>query len=225
MHTFQVSFFDGHAMIYQDDHIILIDTGSPATIHTSGQLNLCDDIHRCHTSFMGLTVERISELVGSRITTLLGADILSRYKILFDYRNGEITFSQNDIIMDGTEVSIGNFMGVPIIDLFVDNRSLKFFLDTGAKLSYLPQNITGNYPSAGRADDFHPSAGRFQTDYFEISTTLGDVRFVAKYGNLPNILKSTLMAADTEGIIGFDFFNQLKVVLDLQNRKMKYTQY
>ncbi len=125
--------------------------------------------------------------------------------------------------MEGSiELGIRTFMGIPIIELSVDIRKLNFFLDTGAKLSYLPQNITGNYPSLGRVEDFYPAIGRFQTDSYEIPTSLGEVSFTAKYGNLPNILQGTLTAANAQGIIGFDFFNHFKVVLDLQNNNLKY---
>jgi hypothetical protein len=32
----------------------------------------------------------------------------------------------------------------------------------------------------------------------------------------------TLMLGGTDGIIGFDFFNNFKVVLDLKNNRLKY---
>jgi hypothetical protein len=44
-----------------------------------------------------LTVSKISEMLGTEITTLLGADILSDYKILFDYKNEIIEFNKEAI--------------------------------------------------------------------------------------------------------------------------------
>lgn len=66
---------------------ILIDTGAPSTIHSSGTLNFFSYIYYCSSNYMGLTVCKISDLLGTEITTLLGAEILAQYKILFDYEN------------------------------------------------------------------------------------------------------------------------------------------
>jgi hypothetical protein len=171
---------------------------------------------------MGLTVTKISEMLGTEITTLLGADVLSNLKILFDYKNGVVEFNKEEITFEGTEIDILNFMGIPIIELSVDNQKLKLFLDTGAKLSYLSDSITSNYESIGTDEDFYPGVGKFETNCFEIPTSFGDNNFIVKYGNLPTLLQMTLMLGGTDGIIGFDFFNNFKVVLDLRNNSLKY---
>lgn len=171
---------------------------------------------------MGLTVSKISDMLGTEITTLLGADILSDFKILLDYQNQIIEFNKQEIDIDGTQADISNFMGIPIIKMTVDNQELKFFLDTGAKLSYLSDSLTSNYESVGTDEDFYPGVGKFQTECFEIPTVFGDNEFVVKYGNLPTLLQMTLMLGGTDGIIGFDFFNNFKVVLDLKNNRLKY---
>ena len=161
-------------------------------------------------------------MLGAEITTLLGADILSDFKILFDYKNELVEFNKNETTFQATEISISNFMGIPIIELYIDNQKLKFFLDSGAKLSYLSDSITKDYNIIGTDEDFYPGVGKFETECFEISTRFGDRNFIAKYGNLPPLLQMALMLGGTNGIIGFDFFNNFKVVLDLKNNKLKY---
>ena len=104
----------------------------------------------------------------------------------------------------------------------IDTQALKFFLDTGAKLSYLSGSLTSKYESVGTDEDFYPGVGKFQTECFEIPTIFGDKEFGVKYGNLPTLLQMTLMLGGTDGIIGFDFFNNFKVVLDLKNNRIKY---
>jgi hypothetical protein len=173
---------------------------------------------------MGLTVSKFSKMLGTEITTLLGADILSNYKVLFDYKNEIIEFNKEEISFNGTEVGISNFMGIPIIELSIDNRKLKFFLDTGAKLSYLSDRITGNYESIGTDEDFYPGIGTFSTDCFEIATSFERLNFNVKYGNLPALLQMTFLSCGVKGIIGFDFFNKFKVILDLKNNRLKYAQ-
>ncbi len=222
MKQFHITLFKGHPIINDGENIILIDTGAPSTIHASNNLIFCSDNYNCSTNYMGLTVTKISEMLGTEITTLLGADVLSNLKILFDYKNGVVEFNKEEITFEGTEIDILNFMGIPIIELSVDNQKLKLFLDTGAKLSYLSDSITSNYESIGTDEDFYPGVGKFETNCFEIPTSFGDNNFIVKYGNLPTLLQMTLMLGGTDGIIGFDFFNNFKVVLDLRNNSLKY---
>jgi len=222
MKQFQIQLFKGHPIINDGVNRILIDTGAPSTIHSSDSLNFCSESFSCSTNYMGLTASKISDMLGTEITTLLGIDILSDYKIFLDYQNQVIEFSKQEIDIKGTQLEISNFMGIPIIKMTVDNKELKFFLDTGAKLSYLSDSLTNNYKSVGTDEDFYPGVGKFQTECFEIPTVFGDTEFVVKYGILPTLLQTTLMLGGTDGIIGFDFFNNLKVVLDLKNNRLKY---
>lgn len=222
MKQFQLQLFNGHPIINDGENRILIDTGAPSTIHASDSLNFCSENFRCSTNYRGLTVSKISDMLGTEITTLLGTDILLGFKILLEYQNQIIAFNKQEIDIDGTQADISNFMGIPIIKMTVDNKELKFFLDTGAKLSYLSDNLTSNYESVGTDEDFYPGIGRFQTQCFEIQTLFGDKEFVVKYGILPTQLQAMLRLAGTDGIIGFDFFNNFKVVLDLENNKLKY---
>ena len=222
MKQFQIQIYKRHPIINDGENRILIDTGAPSTIHSSDTLNFCSDSFGCSTNYMGLTVSKISDMLGTEITTLLGADILSDYKIFLDYQNQVIEFSKEEIDIDGTQLDISNFMGIPIIKMTVDNQELKFFLDTGAKLSYLSDSLTSNYESIGTDEDFYPGVGKFKTECFEIPTVFGNHEFVVKYGNLPQLLQSTLMLGGTQGIIGFDFFNNFKVVLDLSRNKLQY---
>lgn len=222
MKQFQIILFKGHPIMKDGENIILIDTGAPSTINASDSLTFCSENYNCSTNYMGLTVSKLSDLLGTKITTLLGADILSEYQIMFDYKNEVVEFNKQEIAFDGSETAISSFMGIPVIELFIDSQKLNFFLDTGAKLSYLSKSITSNYESVGTDEDFYPGVGKFVTECFEISTSFGDNNFIVKYGNLPPLLQMTLMLVGTDGIIGFDFFNNFKVVLDLKNNRLKY---
>ncbi|MDR1170656.1 MAG: hypothetical protein LBK97_07480 [Prevotellaceae bacterium] len=224
MITFQINIFKGHPIIKDGENTILIDTGAPSTIHVANSLEFGADRYGCTVNYMGLTVQKISEMLGTEITTLIGADILSNYKVFLDYQNASAGFSRNETGSFGCETGISSFMGIPIIELTVDGKRLKFFLDTGAKLSYLASQLTANHKSAGIEDDFYPGIGCFKTECYEISTCIGDKEFMVKYGNLPSLLQMTLTLGGTNGIIGFDFFNHFKVCLDIKGRKLKYQQ-
>ena len=223
MSNFNLELFNGHPIINDGENTILIDTGAPATIHAAGIINFCSTAYICSKNYMGLTIAQVSEMLGKNISALLGTDILSNYKILFDYNNKVVTFREQEVRLEGEDTPISNFMGIPVIALSIDGQELKFFLDTGAKLSYLPASITSKYSSIGTEGDFYPGVGKFDTECFEIPTSLGNKHFMVKYGNLPALLQMSLMLGGTDGIIGFDFFNHFKVLLDLKSNKLKYT--
>lgn len=223
MTTFELDLIDGHAIIRSGDDVILIDTGAPSSMHARSTLTFCSNQYPCAQAYLGLTPDALSDLVGTRITTLLGADILSRYKVLFDYRNRLIQFSQDEIRFEGQEQRISTYSGIPIVEFELNGQRLKFFLDTGARLSYLDRDLTAGLAHVGTETDFYPNVGRFETDCYLATTRIGGNSFTVKYGVLPHNIEYLLsLSAGTRGIMGFDFFNQFKVLLDLNHRLLKY---
>ncbi|MCV4594043.1 hypothetical protein OFC51_33890, partial [Escherichia coli] len=71
---------------------------------------------------MGFTPQSVSGLLGTEITTLMGADILIDFGILFNYQARRIAFYTNDIRLDGNEIGIRNFMGIPIVEASIDGQ-------------------------------------------------------------------------------------------------------
>ncbi len=64
--------------------------------------------------------------------------------------------------------------------------------------------------------------GQFETGCLEIPTSQGANDFSVCYWNLPFMFQVTLMLSGTNGIIGFDFFNNFKVILDVGHEKLLY---
>lgn len=222
MKTFQLTIFDGHPIIHSGDDIILIDTGATITIHKTGELNFLDKNFAATTDFMGLTPDSLSGMLGADITTLLATDILSQFNVLFDYAGNELTFSEGPIEFEGEEVMLGNVMGVPVIEAIIEERASKCFLDTGAKISYISEEITDGKQSLGKVQDFYPGVGQFETETYRIDTHIVGHSFPAIFGNLPMLLQMTLGLAGAEGIVGYDLFKQFKVMLDIEGGIMKF---
>ena len=63
------------------------------------------------------------------------------------------------------------------------------------------------YESIGNDEDFYPGIGKFETECFENSTSLGKSNYFVKYGNLPTLLQQTLMLGGTNGIRGCNAVN------------------
>lgn len=220
MKQFDISLIDGHIIIKDGDNTLLLDTGAPVTVHAGGNFKFLDKEYVCPMDYVGVELTEISRLLGLEITTLLGIDILSEYQVLFDYANTQVSFNQEGFDIAGVPVPLTEFMGIPIVELEVAGETLSCFLDTGAKISYLPESVTASLISEGTAEDFYPGLGKFETPCFSIETKIAGQTFIAKYGNLPSLLQMSLMLGGVDGIIGFDFFNQCKIVLNLANRQL-----
>jgi hypothetical protein len=221
MKTFSLTLFDGHPIIEDSSNIILLDTGAPTTIHIADRIEFMGDMHKATTDYMGLTTDSLSELLGTRISTLLAADIIGRYKVLFDYTGRSVTFGENDFEFHGETIHVRNVMGIPIVELSTPSGTAKCFLDSGAKLSYLDETFTGNLVSEGTEEDFYPGVGKFETKTYKIPTKIGQEQFTARYGNLPMLLQMSLALTGAAGVIGFDLFNNFSVMLDIRGNLLK----
>ncbi|MBK6506741.1 MAG: hypothetical protein IPG02_13990 [Ignavibacteria bacterium] len=62
----------------------------------------------------------------------------------------------------------------------------------------------------GIEEDFYPGAGKFETQTYEIPTTIGEEQFTVKYGNLPMLLQMTLALAGADGVIEYDLFKTIQ---------------
>lgn len=220
MTTFPLQLINSHAVIQSGTDRILIDTGSPQTIHSHTTLSFIGENFPCSINYMGLTSDRLSDMLGSPVTTLMGMDILSQFKVLFHYQEGYIGFSKEAIPMKGYFISFTKVMGIPVIELDVLGQKLKFFLDSGAKLSYLATAYTAGLHPQGQDTDFYPGYGAFQTSVYELDATLID-SFPVRFGNLPPQLSALLSMGNVQGIIGYDLFNRFKVMMDIQGNQMQ----
>ena len=86
----------------------------------------------------------------------------------------------------------------------------------------MSEDFTSGYSSVGTDEDFYPGVGQFETECYDIPTSLGANDFLVRYGNLPFMLQMTLMLGGTDGIIGFDFLSSFRVMLDLVSDKLLY---
>jgi hypothetical protein len=217
---YELELYDGHALIKENDNVILIDTGSQVTFHTSSVLNFMGRNFDVGTSYGGIDVESLSSMLGRPITTLLGMDIISRYEVLFDYNNKAVTFSDETTGMDGEVVSISSFGGVPVVNVRIKNKTIKVVVDTGAKISYMSGEFLNGMDPVGRVQDFYPLLGNFETDIYNLTTNIENESFDVKYGKLPDMLKKLLLTGGIHGILGYDLMSNFKVLLDIGSEKM-----
>ena len=217
--TFDINLVDGHLLISNNGNTILVDTGSPVTVHQEDTLSFLGREFPVYTSILGDRIDSLCKLSGIEFTTLLGMDILSQYRVVFDYENRELTFlTDEEAGMEGTTVPLVNVMGgVKAICLEINGQPLKMAIDTGAPLSYVDRIVTDDFESIGEKEDFHPMAGRYTTPIFKLEAEFCGKRFTGTYGNLPTMMGLSLKLGGLDGVVGYDFFKSFKVLFDFRN--------
>lgn len=167
------------------------------------------------------TLQVINEIMptGSIIDYGAGTGIIANYRMMLDYKARVVEFSKHEIPFSGREHGISSFMGIPVVELSVNEQTVKCFLDTGARLSYLSSSFTNGQPVVSTEEDFYPSLGTFTTECHDMLTHFDGHGFVVRYGTPPQMIQMLLQMAGADGIIGFDFFTNHKVLLDL-NRQL-----
>ncbi len=217
--TFTINNFDKHLIIEDNGKTYLIDTGSPFSIH-DGTLEFCGQ--QFPRSMAPCSPDDISNLLGMHVDALVGFNVLRHYAVLIDYGNSEITFSDEGLSLpDATALPINTGFGVPKVKMSLLGHEGLFFLDTGAKISYVASETTNGLTPDGTDTDFYPGVGDFETPIFNLDTTIADKTFKVRYGNLPRMLERSLMGlSGTKGVIGYDFFNNFKVLIDYRENQL-----
>ena len=214
METCPLEIFEDHPIARIDGKRCLVDTGSPVSIGEQ-PIWLLGAQHALQRSVMGLTAAGVSEMVGTPIDALLGADVLHAGPFLVDWNHGTIAFSRTPIPFEGAAVPTRRVMGIPIVTFRHGGEPVSGFLDSGAKLSYMPAERAAGLPSDGEAEDFYPGFGRFTTDTVRAPVELGGFPFEARFGVLPDMLAMTLGLAGVSWILGSDAFKRFRVLVDL----------
>ena len=212
--TFTINNFDKHLIIEDNGKTYLIDTGSPFSVHDGDSLEFCGQQFLGHLA--PCSPENISSLLGMHIDALVGYNVLKYFAILFDYGQSEITFSDEELSLpEAISVPIDTSSGVPKVKMNLLGNEDDFFLDTGAKISYVASKTTEGLTPDETDTDFYLGYGDFETPIFDLETTIACKPFSVRYGNLPFLLERTLIGlCNTKGVIGYDFFNSFKVLID-----------
>lgn len=123
-----------YILTHSTEGYVIVDTGSPSSYHESGQITFGGVNHACSTSMIGVDSRALSAEVGLPVVGLVGMDIMNTCNhIFFDYTNAQITVDDDRRdVSDAIPLPSGSIMGVPYIDIPVENRRARVFLDTGA---------------------------------------------------------------------------------------------
>ncbi len=223
MKTFELTLFEGHPIIHDGKNIILIDTGCQNTIHTANQLNFMDCNYNVSTNYGGTTIPGFCDLIGTQITTLLGLDIIKDYIIIFDYKNESVSFSIDPVNdFGGNIVNFTTAMSVPVLEIVVNNQKARCILDTGAKFSYINESYVLDRKSDGIGADFFIGLGRYERPFFSMESNFREHTFNVTYLTPPQQVQTVLSSIRVDGILGYDFFLNFKILINLEENSLSY---
>ena len=224
---YPIEIFDNHTIALINGKKVLLDTGSPKSISDGCSLTILDKTYNFLTNILGINIEKISNLLGTKVNVFLGMDILKALNFFIDWDKKLIRFSSELFDLEGTYIPLNLSKGAPIVTLQVEGKNLNVFVDTGAKISYLHPKILSNYTSVGRETDFYFIIGQFSTDIYEIPVVLGGHRFVVRSGILPNILQNFMQMVmnltDTYSVLGSDVFRYFTVCFNCTTNELILT--
>ena len=111
---------------------------------------------------------------------------------------------------------IGGIIGV---EMSINGRVARMFVDTGAKISYIKKEFVEGLNIKDIVEDFSPYIGDFKAPLYSCQTELlssnGNVivSYMQDYGEMPQIVLMTIEMVKMDGIIGFDLFKKFRLQL------------
>jgi hypothetical protein len=165
---------------------------------------------------------RVQQFFGISGLHVAGVQSLKRYT-KFDYPNCEITTSDDPISLEGGET-------VPLevrpmgwlVKMTVGGVEGMRYIDTGAAFSYV-HNISTEFPSAGIADECSFDGRPWTAPMRRVPCEFAGYPFEILCGDArDNKAAPNGRAVPSEGVIGYDFFNNFTVVVDSLGGKMTF---
>lgn len=217
---YRLEVVNGHLIARIEKYAVLIDTGIPMSIGGFNQWHFLNQVHDLSESYMGVSTEYISRMVGTKVDIVLGSDILRRLYVFIQPHHHRVTFGFGRPTYQSEKIPLSDFMGVPIANVVIGKTRCEAFIDTGARLSYAASTLVSSYSPCGVEKDFYPGMGEFETQVYKIPFQIGRKEVTLRCGVLPGLLEKALFMMGKQGIIGTEIFEKFDVHLALPEHGM-----
>lgn len=218
------------------EEIILLNTGLKNSISREGSFDFVEGGYfSTEDSEENLQlIKNASEFLGTEITVIAGNDFFEEYRTVFDYKKSKAAFSH--AVSDGSVFtpytylkSIGDFCFANLYTakFKVKNRKYQMLINSASRFSYLPKGELSEKPMKGEEEEYfigHPFK-KFTTPVREMTVKLGESKFTANFGVLPDEIESYFFKNGISGIIGSDFFSNFTVYYYPSSYSISYFQY
>ncbi len=207
----------GHLFAHVEEQDWLLDTGAPLSFGDA-PFSLGGQTHRPAHSYLGLDAAGLSRLVGEPVAGLLAMDVIGRFDLIIDVSGGRLTLADVPLDLSGTAIGLESAMGVPVLEARAAGSPVRLAFDTGAQLSYVPAAALAASPRTGRAEDFYPGMGRFETDVHDVRVELGPIVLQLRAGRLPDLLQGLLVMLRIDGVLGNEPLRPRPALLAMRRR-------
>lgn len=201
---------DELCLLDEGNRKVIVDTGSPISFSDVNSIRFLNDRYsRSNHPLLAM----IQKYLSSQISGLIGMDILNQYDLSFQYdrRMGRWTVKPWQVnTSEGDRFDVEYYGGVPVVEAFVDGKRGKFFLDTGATISFIRKGWISHQPYIGEAEDFFPTLGIFSTDMYRCQLQFANRTFSDSMGVMPEGLE-VLIPDWIDGIIGLNVLRDTKI--------------
>ncbi len=159
----------------------------------------------------------VHEFFGIPGLQVAGVKALKRYT-KFDYRNSEITTSDEPISLEGgTAVPLEVRPTGWLVKMMVGGMEGMRYIDTGAAFSYV-RNLSTQFPIVETADECGWTKGPFKAPVRRVPCEFAGHSFEILCGDA----KDNHAMVPSEGVIGYDFFANFTIVVDRVGGKMTF---
>ena len=175
-----------------------------------------------HPCVVELAKPGVQEFFGIPGLHVAGRKALKRFT-KFDYPNCEITTSDEPIPLEGGEtVPLEIRPDGWLVKMTVGGVAGMRYIDTGAAFSYV-HNLSTDFPLAGIADEYSFDSRPWTTPMRHVPCEFAGHPFEILCGDArDNKAAPNGCAVPSEGVIGFDLFNNFTVVVDRLGGKMTF---
>ena len=211
VHEYPLQMFGGHLLIRHKRQALLLATGSPISVGRTTRCRFLGQEFPVQADYNGLTIEQLSEQIGTRIDVLFGADVLARFAVTIDTERSVVVLGDDRGPHRGRVVPVETIGGIPVVDVGLAGRALRMLFHTGATVSCLQCGDTRPYPCVGVARDSYPGLGEFATELRRVPLTFGDQAVGLICGMLPPVLARSLLLVGVHGLVGTNLLQSFKV--------------
>lgn len=135
----------------------------------------------------------IASLVGMAVDGLIGgSNLLLKHSVTFDKKNMSMMIDESVISTRGTlgmgMLKVPFFIGYPSIWIELNRKKVKALFDTWACISYASNTVIAGMPCTGKAKDYSPNIGHFETELHESSFSSRTFTVRVSLGSLPRAI-------------------------------------
>lgn len=209
----------GVVCVEQDGSTIILDTGSPVSLGDGSTYSIEGIDCKTQESLLLYSWEKVKESIPFEVAALIGTDQLAQSP--FNLNFGDALFEWIPPLINGSAFT--RIMGVPVVDVSCNGKVEKFFLDTGASITYVvDESLLLGLEKFDDVEDFHPFTGKFTTPVYRAEVVFDGVQVVSTVGVLPGLLAMSMIPLGLTGIVGTDTLRQGSLAIDLDNQRVQF---